>query len=110
MSTLLNTLYRRTLGLCMHTLSQIDNMADLINRLDAAFAEIDMALPVTVEPINSDSDKCGLFVRYPRAHLDTLEALKARGFRVSYTYPAIHKRPGLSLQCERAQISQEGSL
>lgn len=105
MTTLLHTLYCRTLGQCLHTLTQIDSMADLINRLDETLAEVDAALPVTVEPINSDSDKCGLFVRYSRAHLDTLEALKARGFTVSYRYPAIHKRPGLSLQCDRAQIS-----
>lgn len=104
MSTLFNTLFHRTLGKCMHTLEQLNEMTGLINNLDTALTSIDAALPITVEPISADSDKCGLFVRYPDAHLDTLEALKARGFIVSYTYPAIHKRPGLSLQCDRAQI------
>jgi len=88
----------------MHTMEQIERMAYLINRLDAALTALDAALPLTVEPIDSDSDQCGLFVYYPSIYLNTLEALQARGFIVSYTYPAIHKRPGLSLQCDRAQI------
>jgi hypothetical protein len=85
-------------------MSQIDMMADLINRLDAALTEMDASLPVTVEPLSSDSLNYGLFVRYPDAHMDTLKALEMLGFSVFYEYPAIHNRPNLSLPCERAQI------